>query len=303
MLYSGERAAQPQAAAQLARLAAAGVRGAHPSSWYGLAPLSDDRPVVDDDALVTVSPSKVEAFARCELRWFLEHIGGTAGASSSQSVGVLVHAVAATASAEGGATEEVLLRRFDELAAAADLGRGWSARRSREQAEEMVRRLARWLAGNPRTLIATELDFDTVTGRARLRGRVDRLEVDGDGRAVVIDLKTGSKALDDELPEHPQLGTYQLAVTAGAFGDDVPRRSGGAELVQLGKGSLGGEARPQRQGPLEGALEPGWAEQLVLRVAEGMAGAAFRAMDNKQCAICPTRTSCPVQDDGRQVSP
>ncbi|MDP9396695.1 MAG: PD-(D/E)XK nuclease family protein [Actinomycetota bacterium] len=251
-----------------------------------------------------MSPSKVEAFTRCELRWFLEHVGGTEAASSGQNIGLLVHAVAATAGAEGGASEAELLRRFEELAAAADLGRGWSARRSREQAEEMVRRLARWLAGNPRTLVGTELAFDTMTGRARLHGRVDRLEVDADGRAVVIDLKTSSaKAVEEDLPEHPQLGAYQLAVTAGAFGDEVPRRPGGAELVQLGKGCLSGEARPQRQKPLDGAPDPTWAEQLVLRVAEGMAGAAFRAMDNKQCHSCPARTSCPVQDDGRQVSP
>jgi hypothetical protein len=36
------------AAAELARLAAAGVPGAHPDEWWGLRPLSDDRPLVDE---------------------------------------------------------------------------------------------------------------------------------------------------------------------------------------------------------------------------------------------------------------
>ena len=45
-----------RAAAQLARLAAAGVRGAHPDDWYGLAPLSTDAPLRDPTAPVPVSP-------------------------------------------------------------------------------------------------------------------------------------------------------------------------------------------------------------------------------------------------------
>jgi hypothetical protein len=41
---------------------------------------------------------------------------------------------------------------------------------------------------------------------------------------------------------------------------------------------------------------------MVLEVAEGMAGSAFRAVENRYCAMCPVRTSCPVQDEGRQVT-
>ena len=44
------------------------------------------------------------------------------------------------------------------------------------------------------------------------------LERDADGRAVVVDLKTGSsKPSRAELARHPQLGVYQLAVALGAF--------------------------------------------------------------------------------------
>ena len=39
------------AAAQLARLAAAGVRGADPHDWYGLCELSDERRLIDDGEL------------------------------------------------------------------------------------------------------------------------------------------------------------------------------------------------------------------------------------------------------------
>ena len=72
-----------------------------------------------------------------------------------------------------------------------DLGPGWSDQRQRLSAQEMLDRFLRWHAANDRELIAAEMDFDVVVGRARIRGQVDRLERDGDGRLVVVDLKTG----------------------------------------------------------------------------------------------------------------
>ncbi len=63
-----EAAERADAAAELARLAAAGVSGAHPDDWWGLAALSDDGPVADPAAPVSISPSRIESFLRCELR-------------------------------------------------------------------------------------------------------------------------------------------------------------------------------------------------------------------------------------------
>ena len=288
------------AAARLAALAEAGARGADPDSWWGLPALSDERPVRAEDESVAVSPSKVELFRRCELRWFLEHVGGGDTSGAAQSVGTLVHAVAESARTPETSTEEVLQARLQALLPTVDLGSGWVGRKEREKAEGMVRRLAGWLAANGREVVATELAFEAEVGRARLGGRVDRIERDADGRAVVVDLKTGaSKVPADELPEHGQLATYQLAVEHGAF--DGLAESGGAELVQVGKAG-GKDFAVQGQEPLSASDDPGWARTLVLEVAEGMAGSAFRAVDNRYCTMCPVRTSCPVQDDGRAVT-
>ena len=71
--------------------------------------------------------------------------------------------------------------------------------------------------------------------------------------------------------------------------------------MQVGGGGGKGGA-VQTQPALADADDPGWARDLVLEVAEGMAGSAFEAVDNKYCTRCPVRTSCPVQDDGRQVT-
>jgi RecB family exonuclease len=118
----------------------------------------------------------------------------------------------------------------------------------------------------------------------------------------VVDLKTGSsKPPADEIARHGQLATYQLAVESGAFAEHGLTTSGGAELLHVGKGA-GKAAVAQVQDALADHDDPGWARAMVLEVAEGMAGSAFRAVDNRYCAMCPVRTSCPVQDEGRQVT-
>jgi superfamily I DNA/RNA helicase/RecB family exonuclease len=290
------------AAAQLARLAAAGARGADPASWWGLAPLSDARSVRDDGDEVRVSPSKVEMFTRCELRWFLENVGGTEATSTQQNVGTLVHAVAESALDDATSTEEALLAKLDVLLPGAELGRGWVAEKEQARARSMLTKLARWLAANRREVVGTELTFQATVGRAILNGRVDRIERDDLGRGFVVDLKTGSRAAGrDDVPQHAQLAAYQLAVESGAFAEQGLTESGGAALLQVGKGATK-DAREQTQEPLSSYPDPSWARQLVTEAAEGMAGSAFRAIDNDLCKRCPVRTSCPVQDDGRTVT-
>jgi RecB family exonuclease len=163
----------------------------------------------------------------------------------------------------------------------------------------MVDKLVRWVAANPRRLLAIERDFVVQLGQVQLRGRVDRLELDQAGRLVVVDLKTGKSApTGDEIVWQAQLGAYQAAIEAGAFGEHGSE-SGGAALVQLGTPAR--DAREQVQPPLSGTEDPGWAAALVRRTGQVMAAATFTAVRNDRCRVCPVRTSCPVTGQGRQV--
>jgi RecB family exonuclease len=233
----------------------------------------------------------------------LESAGGTCGESAAQGIGTLVHALAQQAADERLDAEE-LLDRFSAAVDRLDLGRGWFAGRQRERAEQMVRRLADWLQANSRQAVAAEKSFEVEVGRAILKGQVDRLELDGRGRLVVVDLKTGKTGPKTaDLATNSQLGAYQLAVSEGAFDDLVPgsRESGGAELVQLGIKDAK-KFRVDRQPALDDALDPDWALHMVETSAVGMAGSVFDALENNLCRACPVRTSCPLQDDGRQVT-
>ncbi len=119
-----------------------------------------------------------------------------------------------------------------------------------------------------------------------------------------MDLKTGSTPVAEaDLDRNPQLGVYQLAMLLGAFEKFGVTEPGGAELVQVGKGGLAGQARVQRQRPLRSDDEPGWAQQLVDTVAAGMAGPVFEARVNPGCRTCPVASCCPVHPHGQGVTP
>jgi superfamily I DNA/RNA helicase/RecB family exonuclease len=287
------------AASELARLAKAGVPGADPQEWWGLPTLSDDRAIYEDS--VRITPSTMESALRCGLRWLLERHGGAGQATGAQSLGNLVHAaamLAEQAKADPAVMMEYIAGRFDTIEFAAK----WLVGRERERAAQMVDKLVRWLAENPRRLLAIEREFTVrLEGEPsiELTGRVDRLEVNDNGELVVIDLKTGKTTTAvAELPEHPQLGAYQVAVEEGAF--DEGDTSGGASLVQLGTAHK--QAKEQEQDPLRRSEDPRWAHAMVHRTADTIAASTFVAKANDSCRICPVKSSCPVSGKGRQVT-
>ncbi|HET8657928.1 MAG TPA: ATP-dependent DNA helicase [Micromonosporaceae bacterium] len=293
------RARREAAARQLARLAEAGVRGAHPDEWWGLPELSDDRRLAEAGEPVTVTPSGVESALRCALQWLLRRHGGEPPATAQQGIGNLVHAAAMLAhdaSVDRAELAGYVAARFDAI----ELAARWLADRERQRADQMLDKLVGWLAANPRRLVAIEREFLVQLGEGvELKGRVDRLEVDEDGRLVVVDLKTGkSKPTAAEVAAHAQLGAYQAAVEAGAFAE-FGTASGGAALVQLGSAARSGTE--QRQPPLAEVEDPGWAGAMIRRAAGNMAASTFEAVASSSCRTCPVRTACPVSSKGRQL--
>lgn len=288
----------PAAAALVALLAARGVPGAAPRDWYGLAGPSDQGPLRGADEQVRVSPSSIESFSDCPLRWLLQSNGGREGAAAVAGVGSLVHALAHEMPAAG--VEEMtaaLQARWPGLG----LGAGWVGEVQLERARAMIARLVPYLQESQDRLVGTELEFEVQVGAALLKGRVDRLERDQSGRPVVVDLKTGRSApTKADLPRHAQLGAYQAAAEAGAFREHTGGcGSGGARLVHVG----GNRTRfgTQQQPPLADDHDPAWAQQMITAAAEGMSGTAFQARVQVGCRHCPVRASCPAQAEGRQV--
>ena len=288
------------AARQLARLASAGVRGASPRHWYALTDLTAAGELLP--GRVHISPSRVDTFTKCGLRWLLEAAVGVRTPGTAQGLGIVLHAAAALA-AEGADDAEVA-KRVDELWRHLDFGSAWYGERQRAVAEKMVAKFLDWHRRNPRELVAVEQQLRVSMGEILITGQVDRLERDEAGAAIVVDIKTGTgHPSDAELDRHPQLGVYQLAVLLGAFEQFGLSEPGGAELVQIGRAALTASVRVQPQRGLRSDSDPEWARELVETVAAGMAGPVFRATANPGCRVCPVASSCPVDERGAQVTP
>ncbi|MGV0850851.1 ATP-dependent helicase [Mycolicibacterium phlei] len=286
------------AAAQLARLAAAGVPGADPAQWQTMTPLSTDAPLWDGDHTVTLSPSTLQMLTDCPLRWLLERHGGNDGRDVRSAVGTLVHALVS----DPGKTESQMLNELEKVWPKLPFESRWYADNELDRHRAMLATFAQWRAQTRGALteVGTEIDVDGVIGggdgdegpEVRVRGRIDRLERDRDGRLVVVDLKTGkSPVTKDDAQRHAQLAMYQLAIAEGLLGDgDSP---GGGRLVYLAKTSRDG-ATERQQNPLTHEAQAEWRET-VQRAAAATQGPEFVARINDGCAHCPVRRMCPAQ--------
>ena len=285
-----------QTAAQLLKsMSNNGIDLANPNSWIGSVALSADKPVIDNDKEVVVSPSGAESFVECGVKWFLQNNGGTNGDSTAQVLGSAIHAFAAKMVQEPGTTKSELISSLESSWKLIDPDSGWVSASHLETAVTMLGKFVDYHKETSREIKGAELRFDVKLGRARIIGTVDRLEVEADGSLFIIDFKTGNTAISkEEAKNNLQLASYQLGIAEGGFSDGV--KSAGAELVYLGTNSAGATIREQRSIDLEEIKEK------IENIGEGMGAATFFATVNKRCKGCSVRKSCPVQSDGRAVN-
>ncbi|MBP3034862.1 ATP-dependent helicase [Arthrobacter sp. zg-ZUI100] len=298
------------------------VPGAAPSDWWGLAELSTTAPVIPDSTPIPVSPSKVDAVLKSPLSWFVSAAGGEQATDFARSLGTLVHQIAQDLpDASGGEYVQELQRRWPALG----MKDNWEGKVDFKRAETMVRKLAEYVLAmrrDGRSLVDVERDFAAevpvevrgVERTALLRGQIDRLEIDAEGRLFIVDLKTGKSApKGEDLQSHPQLAAYQEAIREGAVNRAKPDEAdepaaapllpGGAALVQLGTTSKG--VAVQQQPPLE--PEDTSARDMVRQAAALMSDASFETVHD------PTRSGfgghgcrlpeiCPLCPEGKQVT-
>jgi len=290
---------------------------ADPSTWWGTrAATRSVTPVRDPGRPVPVSASVLDALDVCPTQWFLaREAGGATRQHQSANLGEMVHAlaqrVAAGELAAGPDDVDDLMAHVETVWHRLEFRTPWAKARELERVEAALRRFLRWHHANPRRLVAVEEPFRAVvelTGgeRVELTGYADRLELDADGRLVVVDLKTGrTKPSDKSVLTNLQLGLYQLAVDHGAvdelLGGDAA--AGGAELVQLGLTGDDEDADVQRQ-PVQHDEGPERADlrARLARTATLLREERFPAVAGPQCRECPFVPICPARSAGAVVS-
>lgn len=314
------------AARRLARLAALAdedgrplVPSAHPYRWWGMWDSTESKvPLRDRDQPVTLSGSALDQLANtCALQWFLgREVKADAPATAAQGFGNVVHVLAdEVASGHTPADLAVLMERLDSVWNALAFDAPWKSAQEKANARVALERFLKWhvMDRAGRTPVASEHDFDVTLEagdyEVRIRGQMDRVETDGDGRAYVVDFKTGKQTpTSAEVARHPQLAVYQFAVREGAvdeaFGGARPE-PGGAELVQLRQAAPkrdGGETLPkvQAQESLEGAAGE-WVGDLLATAAGKVLDERFTPTAGQHCTHCAFRASCSARPEGRHV--
>jgi RecB family exonuclease len=276
------------------------------------------QPIRSADEPVTLSASALDAILACPAKWFLEReAGGTNPSTAAQGFGLVVHALADRIGKGELADTDDLMAYVDRVWEQLSFRTPWSKSREREEVRAALARFVAWHSRpGARTVIATEQHLKAEVRlpdgqRVRLNGYADRLELDENGRVVVIDLKTSKyPPADKDLPEHAQLGLYQHAVAHGAVDDLVAERSGhpgraepgGAELVQLRREVRGGakvQAQPPQEPDEDGHLP---IEKQLMEAVRVVRGEEFSARAGGHCDHCSFHAICPVKVAGTVLS-
>nr|NLI49098.1 ATP-dependent helicase [Propionibacterium sp.] len=311
------RSAELRAAAvtRLARLASAVddegrplVPDADPERWWGVrAPTSLEAPR-GGDAPVVLSPSQLASVLQCPRQYFLaREARAEPPRSSSALLGTVIHALAQHALVEG-LTAENALEYLDRVWEGIPFPAPWFSASERVAAEQAVNRFMGWQEANDSAeVVGVEVPFtatvDVAGEPVTLVGTVDRLERAADGRLRVVDFKSGRTAPTvAEAAASEQLGAYQVAIEAGAFGPCAG--SGGGQLVYL---RLGDDDYPKvftqpsladcphlTDDPEERAF-PTWVHHRLARACATIRAGRFDATPGGHCQRCAFAGSCPAR--------
>lgn len=288
-----------QAARQLARMAQAGIPGAHPQQWANARAVASNVALKDKDSL---SPSRVEALVNCPLNAMLAGVAESADNPIHLVRGTLAHAFF-EALGRGVDKREAFELTLDAYLSVVECP-PWQRASEEEAFATLLDRIAVWANETAGVLETRGVEVPVsvrIGEEASIHGYIDRLVQAGED-FVVVDLKTGKTPPSQaQAQDNLQLKTYQLALAHGKWeegaivtGPGLPR--GGGILVYPGAHTVKVPTREQAAVPPEELEE--FAQQLPPLLAQ-MRGPLLRARENPTCERCRLRTICPVQKEGR----
>lgn len=295
-----------QAARQLARLAESGITSAAPEEWYTTTNPSTDQPI---EAATSLSPSRIEGLLACPLR---DVLGRALQQENTVAMvrGSMAHAYFEAVS--NGADEEdarrLTLAAYESIRDVPE----WQKAQDSADFENLLLRSSQWLSQSREAfeLIGTEVDVKVnIDSNVSIRGRIDRLEKQGDGSAVVVDLKTGKNAPSkDETRDNAQLFAYQLALSRGALaGGRIVTAPGAADAIDVGGAVLVYPAHQSvqittREQTAKTPEELDAFLELIAPLPAELTGPSITARTGPHCEHCEVRSACPVQPEGEDLT-
>ena len=282
----------------LKTLAVNGVQRAEPKNWVGNTPISTDLPVIKSDEVLRISPSSLESFTECSLKWLLEQSGGKDADSTAQVLGTAIHVIAAQLLEQPSLSLDQLEDKLKGAWSLIDMNKGWIKDYEYRRAAAMLEKFYSWNLKNKNTLVGVEERFEFKLGNAVVSGSIDRIELTAENKYYIVDLKTGATAISyDKALDNKQLQSYQLAVVNDGFKEKLEHQAvAGAELVFVGDHKAK-DAKPRPQDAVK--VDEVTAE--LTQIAQGMSDKSFVATINERCRTCAVKSSCPIQIQGQAV--
>ncbi|UTO24999.1 ATP-dependent helicase [Corynebacterium pseudotuberculosis] len=294
-----------QAARQLARLASAGVPGAHPEEWWGEGGPSTDQPLQQR----SISPSLIEQGLTCPLRARLDAVIEGEETPFQMLKGSLAHAYAEAIArgVESETAKELTTEAFLRLLNAP----AWQQETEKAAWIRMIERLEEWITVSAARyeLVGVETSVNTkIAEGITIRGRIDRIERTQDGAYRIIDYKTGTRGLSaKEVADHKQLMAYQLALSKGKLSDTGDVISGNGEeslivdqAVLVYPGSTTKKIKTCEQATKTPEELQEFAD-LLPPLIQNLTGPSLMAVVNDGCSNCSIINICPAQPEGRMT--
>ena len=299
ILSNADDLSQQQFAARaLKTLAENGARNADPKNWLGTLAISDESPVVQADEQLRISPSYLESFDQCGVKWMLERSGGRDSDSTAQVLGSAIHVLAAQFKEDPKLTVDQLQDRLKGAWSLIDMNQGWIKDYEYRRASTMLHKFFIWQVSNKNKLVDVERRFEFQLGSAKVTGSIDRLELTAENKFYIVDLKTGQSAISvEDAKKNKQLQVYQLAVVENGFEPKLQTNQvAGAELLFVGDQKTKTASTRQQQ-----EIDADLVRSELIDSAKGMSAGIFTAKINERCRSCSLKLACPIQPQGRRV--
>lgn len=285
---------------------------ADPARWWGMRPLTGDVAVRLGDRLV-LSPSQLASVLACPRQYFLSREAkADPPRGSGALLGSVIHALAEHALADGLDREQAL-EYLDRVWSDIPFPAPWFSASERVEAEAAVERFMVWQGAHDYAeVLGVEVPFSAtveVDGEpVVVRGSVDRLEREASGGLRVVDFKSSrSLPTKAEAASQDQVGLYQVAIEAGAFGEVAPGAAGsaGGALVYLRHGDDTGypkvlgqpslREQPHLSDDPDELAYPTWVHHRLASARRILTEGRFDATPGDACRFCAFASSCPAK--------